>query len=51
MDSIQAGNFLSGCGYLIGSILLFIGSILGIILVVLAIIILKLMDLLSGDPL
>ena len=50
MDSVQAGNFLSGCGYLIGGFLLLVGSILGIIGVVLLIVWSLISDLLFGDP-
>ncbi len=51
MDSVQAGDILSGCGALAYGCLHIIGSILGIMLLIFVIIVLKFMDLLSGDPL
>ena len=50
MDSIQTGDILSGCGYLIGSCLHTVGSILGILLIGILIVLGLISDLLFGDP-
>ena len=50
MDSIQTGDILSGCGYLVGGFLYIVGSILGLVLVVILIVWSLISDLLFGDP-
>lgn len=50
MDSVQTGDILSGCGYIIVGGLHIIGGILGLMLLVLIIAIGYLSDLLFGEP-
>ena len=50
MDSVQAGDILSGCGALVYGCLHIIGSILGVVLIGLLIVLGLISDLLFGDP-